>query len=197
MRIIVATAVTAFALMACTPTMADTPPGIRGTDHVGVTVPDMDQATAFFTDVLGCQLAFTAGPFKSDDDWMQVHLNVDRKAEISRLRMLRCTSGSNIELFEYKASDQKPQPPRNSDVGGHHVAFYVDDMAKAVAYLKSKNVKMLGDPTPLSGGPNAGETFLYFLTPWGMQLEFVSYPNGMAYEKESKFKLWTPKDPAN
>jgi len=177
--------------------MADTPPGIRGTDHVGVTVPDMDQATAFFTDVLGCQLAFTAGPFKSDDDWMQVHLNVDRKAEISRLRMLRCTSGSNIELFEYKASDQKPQPPRNSDVGGHHVAFYVDDMAKAVAYLKSKNVKMLGDPTPLGGGPNAGETFLYFLTPWGMQLEFVSYPNGMAYEKESKFKLWTPKDPAN
>ena len=197
MRIIVATAVTAFALMAYTPTMADTPPGIRGTDHVGVTVPDMDQATAFFTDVLGCQLAFTAGPFKSDDDWMQVHLNVDRKAEISRLRMLRCTSGSNIELFEYKASDQKPQPPRNSDVGGHHVAFYVDDMAKAVAYLKSKNVKMLGDPTPLGGGPNAGETFLYFLTPWGMQLEFVSYPNGMAYEKESKFKLWTPKDPAN
>ena len=80
--------------------MADTPPGIRGTDHVGVTVPDMDQATAFFTDVLGCQLAFTAGPFKSDDDWMQVHLNVDQKAEISSLRMLRCTSGSNIELFE-------------------------------------------------------------------------------------------------
>ena len=153
MRIIVAAAVTAFALMACTPTMADTPPGIRGTDHVGVTVPDLDQATAFFTDVLGCQLAFTAGPFKSDDDWMQVHLNVDRKAEISRLRMLRCTTGSNIELFEYKASDQKPQPPRNSDVGGHHVAFYVDDMAKAVAYLNSKNVKMLGDPTAVGGGP--------------------------------------------
>jgi catechol 2,3-dioxygenase-like lactoylglutathione lyase family enzyme len=197
MRIIVSAALTALALMACTPTMADTPPGIRGTDHVGVTVPDLDQATAFFTDVLGCQLAFTAGPFKSNDDWMQVHLNVDPKAEISRLRMLRCTTGSSIELFEYKASDQKPQPPRNSDVGGHHVAFYVDDMAQAVAYLKSKNVKMLGDPTPVGGGANAGETFLYFLAPWGMQLEFVSYPNGMAYEKESKFKLWTPKDPAN
>jgi len=83
----VAAAVSALALMACTPTMADGPPGIRGTDHVGVTVPDMDQATAFFTDVLGCQLAYTAGPFKSDDDWMQVHLNVDRKAEISRLRV--------------------------------------------------------------------------------------------------------------
>jgi len=70
-------------------------------------------------------------------------------------------------------------------------------MAKAVAYLKSKNVKMQGDPTPLSQGPNAGETFLYFLAPWGMQLEFVSWPNGLAYEKDSKFKLWTPKDPAN
>jgi catechol 2,3-dioxygenase-like lactoylglutathione lyase family enzyme len=197
MRIIVAAAVTAIAFMACTPTKADSPPGMRGTDHVGVTVPDMDQATTFFTDVLGCQLAYTAGPFKSDDDWMQVHLNVDRKAEISRLRVLRCTSGSNIELFEYKASDQRSQLPRNSDVGGHHIAFYVDDMAKAVAYLKSKNVKMQGDPTPLSQGPNAGETFLYFLAPWGMQLEFVSWPNGLAYEKDSKFKLWSPKDPAN
>ena len=139
MRIIVAAAVTALALMASTPTMADGPPGMRGTDHVGVTVPDMDQATAFFTDVLGCQLAYTAGPFKSDDDWMQVHLNVDRKAEINRLRVLRCASGSNVELFEYKASDQKSQPPRNSDVGGHHIAFYVDDMAKAVAYLGGEN----------------------------------------------------------
>ncbi len=108
--------------------MADTPPGIRGTDHVGVTVPDLDQATAFFTDVLGCQLAFTAGPFKSNDDWMQVHLNVDPKAEISRLRMLRCTTGSSIELFEYKASDQKPQPPRlvtAQQIGGRPALWFI------------------------------------------------------------------------
>ena len=31
-------------------------PGLRGVDHIGITVPDMEQATAFFVDVLGCEL---------------------------------------------------------------------------------------------------------------------------------------------
>ena len=29
-------------------------PGIRGLDHVGFTVPDLEQAHEFFVDVLGC-----------------------------------------------------------------------------------------------------------------------------------------------
>ena len=29
-------------------------PGLRGVDHIGITVPDIEQATAFFVDVLGC-----------------------------------------------------------------------------------------------------------------------------------------------
>ena len=34
---------------------ADELPGLRGHDHTGITVPDMDQAVGFFTDVLGCK----------------------------------------------------------------------------------------------------------------------------------------------
>ena len=30
-------------------------PGLRGLDHIGITVPNMEQATAFFVDVLGCE----------------------------------------------------------------------------------------------------------------------------------------------
>ena len=39
------------------PAMADGLPGMRGHDHTGITVPDMNQAVSFFTDVLGCQKA--------------------------------------------------------------------------------------------------------------------------------------------
>jgi catechol 2,3-dioxygenase-like lactoylglutathione lyase family enzyme len=39
---------------------------------------------------------------------------------------------------------------RDSDVGGHHLAFYVDDMHKAVAYLKSKGVRSGGAAARLS-----------------------------------------------
>jgi glyoxylase I family protein len=36
---------------------------------------------------------------------------------------------------------------------------------------------------------------VYFLSPWGMQFELVSFPNGKAYEKDSPVKLWHPARP--
>jgi hypothetical protein len=39
-------------------------------------------------------------------------------------------------------------------------------------------------------------TILYFQAPWGLQLEAISYPAGMAYEKDADTVLWSPKDPA-
>ena len=51
-------------------------------------------------------------------------------------------------------------------------------------------------PLPVNEGPAAGQTILYFQAPWGLQLEAISYPAGMAYEKDGGPVLWTPKDPA-
>ena len=172
-------------------------PGLRGGDHLGLTVPKLDEAVKFFVDVIGCEAFYKLGPFKADNDWMQVHLNVNPRAEIPQIQTLRCGHGLNLEVFEYKAAEQGKTPPRNSDVGGHHLAFYVDDMAKAVAHLKANNVKMMGDPSTMTEGPSAGETWMYFLSPWGMQLELVSYPKGKGYEKSSKGRLWNPGKPAN
>ena len=184
-------------LASVAPARADQVPGIRGLDHVALTVPDMDQAVAFFTDVLGCSKpAYSIGPLAFPDDWMQVHINVDARAEITKLEMLRCFIGSNVELFQYKAEGQNKTEPRNSDIGGHHLGFYVDDMDAAVAYMKSKGVKLLGDPTRFAQGPLAGETIEYFLTPWGAQMEMLTYPKGLGYEAGAPVKLWTPKDPA-
>ena len=38
-------------------------PGLLGTEHIGLTVPDMDAATTFFVDVLGAEVLFEVGPF--------------------------------------------------------------------------------------------------------------------------------------
>ena len=51
----------------------------------------------------------------------------------------------------------------------------------------------LGDPTTMTEGPSAGETWVYFLAPWGMQLELVSYPDGKAYEGAFDGRLWDPR----
>jgi catechol 2,3-dioxygenase-like lactoylglutathione lyase family enzyme len=171
-------------------------PGMRGHDHTGITVPDMKQAVDFFTEVVGCKKAMSFGPFADDKGtFMQDVLGVDPKAVIEQITMVRCGTGSNIELFKYTAPDQKDVTPKNSDIGGFHIAFYVDDVAAAKAYLDAKGVKTRMGPIPVSDGPAAGQTILYFQAPWGLQLEAISYPNGMAYEKGAETVLWSPKNP--
>lgn len=173
-------------------------PGLRGTDHIGFTVPDLDEAVDFFVNVIGCEPFYDLGPFSDEDgDWMQTHLDVHPRTVMRRLKFLRCRNGSNFEIFEYEAPDQRGEPPKNSDVGGHHLAFYVDDFDAALTHLKAHGVRILGEPTVRTAGPSGGQTWVYFLTPWGMQLELVSFPNGKAYEQDFEHKLWHPAHPAD
>ena len=167
--------------------MADTPsrlPGLRGVDHIGFTVPDLAEATRFLVDVIGCEYMYSLGPFQDDGDWMSEHLNVDPKAVMKQLHFFRCGGAAIFEVFEYSAPDQNPIGPRNSDVGGHHVALYVSDLDAAVDYLTARGVRMLGSPTA-SKGPSFGQRWVYFLAPWGMQFELVSYPNGKAFDRQA------------
>jgi catechol 2,3-dioxygenase-like lactoylglutathione lyase family enzyme len=171
-------------------------PGMRGTDHIGFTVPDLDEAQRFFVDVLGAEHIYTLGAKQSDDDWMAVHIGVDPRTVIREIRFYRLGNGSNVELFQYDVADgsQLPQP-RNSDIGGHHLAIYVDDMDAAIAYLASRGVEIMGDPTS-SKQAAEGQRWLYFRSPWGMQFELVSYPTGKAYEKNTQRALWNPSRPS-
>ncbi len=184
------------AALLAAPATAQGLPGMRGHDHTGITVPDMAQATTFFTEVLGCQKVMAFGPFMDEKGtFMQDALNVNPRAIIRQIVQIRCGMGSNIELFSYESPDQKVVQPKNSDVGGYHIGIYVDDIKAADAYLKSKGVKTLLGPIPVNEGPAAGQTILYFLAPWGLQMEAISYPQGMAYEKDTALRLWSPREP--
>jgi catechol 2,3-dioxygenase-like lactoylglutathione lyase family enzyme len=158
-------------------------PGLQRFDHIGFTVPDLDAAHEWLVDVVGCEYLYRLGPFRDDDgDWMAEHLNVHPRATVPELRFFRVGDQAVFEVFQYTAPDQDQEVPRNSDIGGHHVALYVDDLDAAVAYLHAKGVRVLGDPT-VSKGPHEGQRWVYFLSPWGMQFELVSYPNGKAFQR--------------
>jgi hypothetical protein len=49
-------------------------------------------------------------------------------------------------------------------------------------------VKILGEPTSYTDGPNLGLTWCYFMAPWGQQLEIVSAPNGTVFDSDAKAK---------
>ncbi|HEY3611328.1 MAG TPA: VOC family protein [Pseudonocardiaceae bacterium] len=158
-------------------------PGLTGVDHIGFTVPDLAQAHRFLLDVIGCEYLYTLGPYQHDDDWMREHLNVHPRAVMRQLHFYRCGAQAIFEVFRYEAPNQDAEVPRNSDIGGHHVALYVDDLDTAVAHLREHGVTVLGEPTA-SSGPSTGQRWVYFLAPWGMQWELVSYPDGKAFDHE-------------
>ena len=168
--------------------------GLVGADHVGLTVPDIDEAVAWFQDVMGASAPLSFGPI-ADPTGTLMHdlLGVHPRAVIDRITVLRLGRSANIELFQYQAPDQRRTHPRNSDWSGHHVAFYVTDIDAAVAHMVSKGVEKFLGPFALTAGPAAGQSINYFKTPFGTYIELISYPKGMAYEKERVKPLWSPK----
>lgn len=168
-------------------------PSATHVDHVGLTVPDLDEAVSFFVEVLGCQLVYEVGPVeRPEDDWMERQLNVHSLSSM-RVATLRCGPVTNLELFEYSAPEQKTRLPKNSDNGGHHLAFYVTDMEAAVAYLREQpGVIVLGEPQTDGAGPIEGNEWVYFLAPWGMQLEIRSWGRGLPYEEETSARMFGP-----
>ena len=163
--------------------MANGPlPGLQHVDHVALTVPDLDAAVTFYTDVIGGVELYRIGPFDAaelpaaDDgrDWTEAHVNVKG----ARLNIAMLSVGPNLmlELFQYeKPDDSRKSPPRNCDYGGHHIAFKVDDLAAATAHLAANGCTVMAGPVVLDEGPSGGLKFNYVLDPWGNQLEFVEY----------------------
>ncbi|HEY7344415.1 MAG TPA: VOC family protein [Gaiella sp.] len=168
--------------------------GLVGMDHVGITVPNIGEAVAWFENVMGCVAPLSFGPFSdATGTFMHDLLDVHPRAVVEQITMVRCGRSANIELFRYTAPDQRTTFPKNSDWAGHHIAFYVTDIDAAVAYMVSKGAEKFLGPLPVTEGPAAGQSINYFRTPFGTYIELISYPNGMAYERDPSRPLWSPK----
>lgn len=161
--------------------------GLRRGDHVGLVVPDLEAAIDFFEQVLGGRCVLRHGPYRGvpgDPDMQIRQFARHPDTQVEGIAVVH-VADLVLELLEFSAPDQRTDPPRTSDAGGHHVAFYVDDLDAAVAHLRDRGVQVLGDPMPLPG-PETGELarFVFALTPWGLPLEFVSYPHGKAWQRQ-------------
>ncbi|MFE4513118.1 VOC family protein [Kitasatospora sp. NPDC056783] len=168
------------------------PLGLLGVDGVGYTVADLDAATAFFTDVLGAEVVE-----RTDDGTPADHAgHQPPAAERTRQVVLRTGPTANCELSQCGTGAANRRPPRNSDVGGHHLAFYVDDVDAAAAHLRRRpGVTLMGEPETITAGPIAGDRWLYFGTAIGIQMELIHMPDGsLPYETTTTARRATPGD---
>jgi glyoxylase I family protein len=123
-------------------------------------------------------------------DWTEAYLGV-AGARLT-IAMLQIGSNMMIELFQYEKPEEKRiSPPRNCDRGGHHIAFKVTDVEEAVSYLRSRNVRVMEGPVSMESGPSTGLRWIYFLDPWGNQMELIEYQK-LAFEASSPVSIYRP-----
>lgn len=172
--------------------------GLRGVQDLTFTVADMEEASGFFQAVFGAEVVSESGPVSDRHrSTMRDLANVDVRAEIRRSRLLR-TPYLNLCLLEGSYPGQRVVWPQMLDVGGWHLAAYVEDMDEAVRYIESCGVYVLGPgKKPTTNPPEVGEGSYacHCMTPWGFHFELTSYPNGRAYMDDSDRRLWNPSRP--
>ena len=105
--------------------------------------------------------------------------------------MLKLGRGPDIEMFEMTAPNQSATTGR-SDIGLNHFGMYVDDPQAAIARFEKAGGRMFSGPNEILFKTEQGvnNTFCYGVTPWGMNIEFISYPGEMGYEKDTELRRW-------
>ena len=116
--------------------------------HIAVIVSDYEKAKEFYIDKLGFTLT----------------KEVYRPAQNDYLRMLRL-GDTVLELFVRPDAPQRVNNPEA--LGLRHLAFHVEDIVPAVAWLNSLGI----ETEPVREDPYNGGRFTFFKDPDGLPLE--------------------------
>ncbi|MEX0345954.1 MAG: VOC family protein [Rhizobiaceae bacterium] len=164
-----------------------------GLQHIGFTVPDMNEAVDFLTNVFGAVTVMECGSVDVDDEFMLKRLGVPDGCKITDQRVLQVGTGGALELFEYSGIPGQQALKHNGEVGAMHIAFEVDDAFAAADRMREAGVDLMEGPTLIEGGPMDGLVWLYLRSPWGQYFEVVSADRPLGYEAEGGPKMYSPK----
>jgi catechol 2,3-dioxygenase-like lactoylglutathione lyase family enzyme len=170
-------------------------PGFQGFERLRVTVADLDEATAALEDVLGLDRLGDIEPWApgGPDGGLRAFANVDARACPARARAFRAHR-LDIELTECPPyPGQTREWPAMFDIGGWHLAFYVDDMDAEFENLLARDLHVLGHKKPAYHYEAGEEAYtLHALAPFGLYFELVTYPHGRHLEAEHAAPAWHP-----
>lgn len=133
---------------------------IGAMNHVGVAVPDIDAAIAFYRDVLGAT-DITAPEVLAPQGVRYAFVNLP---------------SGQVELIE-PYGDSSPIVKfleRNPKGGQHHVCFEVEDIHAAKALMETRGMRVLGEPR--IGAHGTPVVFLHPGDAGGVLIELMEVP---------------------
>ena len=114
---------------------------VRRFDHVGITVADLETATAFFVG-LGLEVE---GRMHIEGEFVDTVIGIpDSRSEIVMLRPPG--GGTGLELSSFVRPEHQPGSPAamSNELGLRNVAFEVDDLQAAVDGLAADGYGLVG-----------------------------------------------------
>jgi methylmalonyl-CoA/ethylmalonyl-CoA epimerase len=134
---------------------------VKGLHHVAIAVKSLSEARGAYELALG--LVATEPEFVPDQ----------------RVNVLVLYAGAQrIELVEPASADSPITKFLEKTGGGiHHLAWMVDDVAAAIAHLKSHGVRLI-DETPRPGAHGTTIAFVHPKSTGGVLMELVQEPRG-------------------
>ncbi len=168
-----------------------------GIEHVGITVPSIAEATAYFEAAFGAEVMFDLIPVDSEPARrkqalealgsvdLAAMLGVPAGTRLNGMRHLALQDGPVIELFEYIVDGQR-SPVVPSDLGVQHIAVYVEDIHAAAERVAAAGGTLLGGPLHMFGFESGEGNFAWYTkAPWGSTIELITYPSRMPGEDVS------------
>jgi catechol 2,3-dioxygenase-like lactoylglutathione lyase family enzyme len=136
---------------------------VRGIDHVGVVVADLERSLRFYRDLLGIRVLQVV-----DDDSDQLREITGWSDQRVLIADLDLGDGRLLELIERPQADPRPEGDT-----GMHVAIVVDDIEAVWTRLTEAGVPTRSRPVTLhDAGPR-----------WnGVAVAYVSDPDGVTVE---------------
>jgi methylmalonyl-CoA/ethylmalonyl-CoA epimerase len=143
-------------------------PALSGTyqvDHLGVVVPDLAAAMAFYRDVLGCPVS---APKPLGGQGIAVAFVPFGNLRIELIAPTVDPSPISHVLENHTVNDFLRRQPGG---GLHHVCYVVDDLPKVRDRLKAAGLRTLGSGEPIIGASGLPILFLDPVNPAGTLIE--------------------------
>ncbi|MGV3096606.1 MULTISPECIES: VOC family protein [Staphylococcus] len=168
---------------------------IKGINHIGLTVLDIDEATTFLKEAFGAKIAYDALTYDDEPrEGVEVErmLGLTKGAKIVRQRMIVIGNGPNIEMFEVKSNHQK-DPLKLEDLGYHHISFMVDEIEAVLDNAIRAGAEPLSETHDNSTYEDSkGSKSVYVKAPFNALIELQTIPNGYYYPKDSEANVFIP-----